>query len=493
MKQSLLILVTLLSTIIFAHPTASGPVVHRDVDHQNHAARPKDNTTREGTTKRYTLRGKEVDSKIFPTAPGVKQYSGYLDDNVEDKHLFYWFLESKSKPESDPVLLWLNGGPGAASTIGIVAGPGSHMIFNGPPNPNAWNKNASILFLDQPTNVGFSYGKNTTSTKAAAKDVYALLSLFFQEKPQYSKQPFYIWGVSYGGHWVPAFANEILSHSDSKINLKGAIIANGITDSYNQVSHMPDMACGKGGVKAVFNETICKELQSIHLPKAQKLITECNENANKTACVAAEDYWQANFIGRVKRAGYDESNISRKSREQTGPSPFETFLNKPEISRALGTEGHRFSIMREDTFSLFHDNGDVALSMVPYVKNIIKKIPLLVYAGDKDYICDWMGVKAWTEALEWSGKAAFNKAGLQTYTLKGKEVAQIKGTKGLTYARVFNGGHSADQEAPETVLALLNDFILPSAPRLPSQPVTSGMALSRTRPSNSAQTRSISR
>ena len=36
----------------------------------------------------YTLRGKEVD----PSSLGVdtvKQYSGYLDDNDKDKHLFY--------------------------------------------------------------------------------------------------------------------------------------------------------------------------------------------------------------------------------------------------------------------------------------------------------------------------------------------------------------------------------------------------------------------
>ncbi|KAJ6262656.1 hypothetical protein Dda_3468 [Drechslerella dactyloides] len=436
MKQIFAVLVTLLSTLTIAHPAIpsapfdgnigrplgndAGPSEKlRDtslLETASRAAQPKNNASSDG---RYAIRWKEVDSKVVLTAPGVKQYTGYLDDNKEDKHLFYWFLESQSKPASDPIVLWLNGGPGAASTIGRLSTPGLFKYQNGAPNPNAWNKNASILFLDQPTNVGFSYGKNISTTKVAAQDAYALLSLFFKEKPQYSKQPFYIWGVSYGGHWVPAFANEILSHPDSKINLKGAIIANGITDSYNQVKHMPDMACGKGGVKAIFNETTCRELQSVHLPKAQKLITECNEKGNKTTCIAAEAYWQTNFIGRVKKAGYDEQNIEQKPQPQNGtagPPP--------------------------------QNSGDVALSMVPYVKNIIKKIPLLVYAGDKDYICDWMGVKAWTEALEWSGKAEFNKAGLKP---------------------IYGGGHAADIESPAPVLALLNDFILPSAPRVPPQ------------------------
>jgi cathepsin A (carboxypeptidase C) len=30
-------------------------------------------------------------------------------------------------------------------------------------------------------------------------------------------------------------------------------------------------------------------------------------------------------------------------------------------------------------------------------------VPILIYHGDKDFICNWMGGLAWTEALEWTG------------------------------------------------------------------------------------------
>ena len=46
--------------------------------------------------------------------PDVKQIVGYLD--VEHKehtdHYFFWFFESRSSPSTDPLILWLNGGPG---------------------------------------------------------------------------------------------------------------------------------------------------------------------------------------------------------------------------------------------------------------------------------------------------------------------------------------------------------------------------------------------
>ena len=47
---------------------------------------------------------------------------------------------------------------------------------------------------------------------AAGKDVYALMTLFFTQFPEYAKQDLHIAGESYAGHYIPVFASEILSH-----------------------------------------------------------------------------------------------------------------------------------------------------------------------------------------------------------------------------------------------------------------------------------------
>ena len=51
-------------------------------------------------------------------------------------------------------------------------------------NPYGWNNNASVMFLDQPVGVGFSYAekgdKGVWTTEAAAEDVHALLQIWFE-------------------------------------------------------------------------------------------------------------------------------------------------------------------------------------------------------------------------------------------------------------------------------------------------------------------------
>lgn len=50
----------------------------------------------------------------------------------------------------------------------------------------------------------------------------------------------------------------------------------------------------------------------------------------------------------------------------------------------------------------------------------------LVYSGDKDFICNWRGGEAWTNAMEWSGKQDYNEKAYSPYLQEGKEVGQVK-------------------------------------------------------------------
>ena len=58
---------------------------------------------------------------VCETTPGVNSYSGYVD-LAPDVHTFFWFFEARNKPAEAPITLWLNGGPGSDSLIGLFQG-----------------------------------------------------------------------------------------------------------------------------------------------------------------------------------------------------------------------------------------------------------------------------------------------------------------------------------------------------------------------------------
>ena len=71
-----------------------------------------------GVTIRYKEPGKEG---VCETTPGVGSYAGYVD-LAPNSHTFFWFFEARHNPETAPLTLWLNGGPGSDSLIGLFQG-----------------------------------------------------------------------------------------------------------------------------------------------------------------------------------------------------------------------------------------------------------------------------------------------------------------------------------------------------------------------------------
>nr|XP_043614339.1 serine carboxypeptidase-like 7 isoform X2 [Erigeron canadensis] len=102
--------------------------------------------------------------------------TGYVGVDVnEDVQLFYYFIQSESNPEEDPLMLWMSGGPGCSSVMGFLYEIGPIQFeavkYNGSlPNlfltPYSWTKMASIIFLDIPAGTGFSYARTTIASSS---------------------------------------------------------------------------------------------------------------------------------------------------------------------------------------------------------------------------------------------------------------------------------------------------------------------------------------
>ncbi|VUC22891.1 unnamed protein product [Clonostachys rosea] len=226
-------------------------------------------TSPAGVTLRYKEPGKDG---ICETTSGVNSYSGYIDI-APDVHVFFWFFESRNDPANDPVTLWLNGGPGSDSLIGLFEEIGPcQVVENGTTvlRDHSWTELSNVLFLSQPVGTGFSYSEKgegyldptylivdekpgdetekegrwslfdptkEDTSRLAAITCWEVLQGFYSNLPQLSASnisstDFHLWFVhellyevdlliwindraeSFGGHWGPAFMKYFSEQND---------------------------------------------------------------------------------------------------------------------------------------------------------------------------------------------------------------------------------------------------------------------------------------
>jgi carboxypeptidase C (cathepsin A) len=78
------------------------------------------------------------------------------------------FVESLSQPQTDPVLIWFNGGPGCSSLSDFFILSGPYIFDDGEtvikPNQWPWNQRANVLYIESPAGVGYSYAKTNNDT-----------------------------------------------------------------------------------------------------------------------------------------------------------------------------------------------------------------------------------------------------------------------------------------------------------------------------------------
>lgn len=353
----------------------------------------------------------------------VKQHVGYLDVD-KNKHFFYWFFESRNDPKKDPIVLWLNGGPGCSSLTGLFFELGPSSIESDGKsikyNPYSWNNNASVIFLDQPLNVGYSYGEGVSDTVAAGKDVYAFLALFFKSFPEYADLDFHIAGESYAGHYIPVFAKEIIDHGSGKsaehlpeafssmsvserkdkapkINLKTILIGNGLTDPLIQYNEYANMACGKGGYEAVLNPTQCEAMDASY-PRCASMIQNCYNSGSAWSCVPASLYCNNAMMGPYQKTGRNVYDI-RSNCEDTSNLCYpqmgwiQKYLNQKSVMKAVGAEVDNYESCNMNINRNFLFNGDWMRPYYLAVPHLLENgIPVLIYAGDADFICKFFAV-----------------------------------------------------------------------------------------------------
>ncbi|XP_052357155.1 probable serine carboxypeptidase CPVL isoform X5 [Oncorhynchus keta] len=171
----------------------------------------------------------------------VKSYAGYLTVNKKyNSNLYFWFFPAQEWPETAPVLLWLQGGPGGTSMFGLFVEHGPYVVLKNLTvgyRDYPWTSRYSVLYIDNPVGTGFSFTDDdrgfAQNQDDVGRDLYSALTQFFQIFSEYQSNDFYATGESYAGKYVPAIGYYIHKHNPIakvKINFKGVAIGDGLCD-----------------------------------------------------------------------------------------------------------------------------------------------------------------------------------------------------------------------------------------------------------------------
>mmetsp|Transcript_17629 Transcript_17629/g.28509 ORF Transcript_17629/g.28509 Transcript_17629/m.28509 type:complete len:600 (-) Transcript_17629:643-2442(-) len=440
----------------------------------------------------HTLDAAEVDGN-FCDASSPLSLAGYMNvqgsqfDQNNDKNLFYWFFEKRTTsqlptdhvklqdtpatPTDTPLIIWLTGGPGCSSSLALLSENGPCSVESDGAtttlNPYSWTESANVLWLDQPADVGYSYGQgNDSNEEMISEDAYYFLQAFLKsaEGEKYKDSPLYIVGESYGGHYAPAIAHRIwrgnndLQEGLITLNLQGLAVGNGLTDPEEQYKWYGEMAYKNShGIEAV-NEETYNEMEEAK-PGCITGIQQCN-SGDTFACQSAFLHCNMALTSPYRGSGKNPYDITK----DCGLNPLcydfshiETFMNADSTKEALHVSEHNPTWQTCNMLINMSFHVDWMKNFAPYVADLLNAgIPALIYAGDLDFICNYMGNRAWTLNLDWDHNTEFNAAEEHDWN-NGAGLART--ANGLTFLQVYDAGHMVPSDQPEHSLTMITQFL----------------------------------
>lgn len=414
---------------------------------------------------------------LADVCPGATSgYTGYL--NSGDKHFYFAFFQSRSKPDTDPLVLWLNGGPGCSSMTGLFMELGPCTVNEGGDsareNPHSWIEAASVFFLDQPIGVGFSYSSNKSShggeggTFAASEDIYAFMRLWYKAFPDSKSLPFSIAGESYGGHYIPVFAEHInemnaISSLDDQIPLESVLIGNGIFSNFKQASSYYDIPCTNvTGIGPLLNSTVCSKMAKA-VPRCENLMSACHDYPDPIICAASVSYCENELGEPYVRSGRNYYDISKPCEGYLCypiMNSITKFLRTDAVREAFGVDkaAPKFEGCSNKVGREFEKVNDFIIDTRSHVVALLESgIRVLIYVGTYDWICNFVGNERVFGSLEWSGLPDFR---YQQENNKKVWKGGLWWESGLLrYARVNGAGHMVPWDKPVEALQMFKAWL----------------------------------
>ncbi|PIM98309.1 Serine carboxypeptidase [Handroanthus impetiginosus] len=404
-------------------------------------------------------------------------------------HMFWWYYRSPYRTQDPnkpwPVILWLQGGPGASGVgIGNFEEVGPLDTYLKPRN-STWLKKADLLFVDAPVGTGYSFVEDTKllvkNDVEAADDLTKLLIAVFNRNESLQKSPLYIVAESYGGKIAVTLGLSALKAIEAgKLKLKLGGIALGDTwispedfvfswgPLLKDVSRMDN----NGLVKS--NSLARKIKQQLETGKFVEATDSWSELENVISSYSnSVDFYNFLLDSGMDPVSSTASELSQKiafkkysrylnSLRSTpgGGGDMDSLMNG-EIKKKLkiiprdvewgGQSDLVFEAMAEDFMRPRINEVDQLLA---------KGVNVTIYSGQLDVICSTKGTEAWVRKLKWDGLKTFLSMDRTPIYCGQEKITKgfFKSYRNFHFYWVLGAGHFVPVDQPCVALSMIGSI-----------------------------------
>lgn len=410
---------------------------------------------------------KEIQKMAAIDLPDLKDFpgfSGFITVNkTTNSNMFFWYFPAASQSESSPVVLWLQGGPGASSLFGLFTENGPFEVTSSgkvKARKYSWNLNHNLLYIDNPVGTGFSfvdkdegYAKNEVDV---GNDLYSALLQFFTLFPNLQQNKFYVTGESYAGKYVPAISHTIHKRNGGaklKINLQGLAIGNGFSDPLHQLEY--------GDYLYQLGLIDTNGRDQFH--EFQKKGTDCIKKEDYDCAFEVFD----ELIDMDQHASSLFQNMTGFStyfnyleqQDDGADKPMANFLKRSDVRKAIHVGDLPFHGLDGDENKVEeHLKKDIMKSVTPYISELLSHYRVCIYNGQLDIIVAYPLTINYLKKLSFKDSDKYKKAPRYIWRV-GTDIAGFVHEAGnLVEVLVRNAGHMVPHDQPKWAYDLITRF-----------------------------------
>ncbi|XP_063389055.1 venom serine carboxypeptidase-like [Cydia fagiglandana] len=391
----------------------------------------------------------------------VESYAGFftVDKTYDSNHFFWYFPSMSTERDNDPVILWLEGGPGGSGLINIFMGNGPVYLKNHTfiPKEHNWVLNHHMIYIDNPVGAGFSFTKHNdgycTNETQIAEHLYSSLTQFFQLFPGLQRNEFFIAGESYGGKYVPALGYAIHKKNPTakiKINLKGLAIGNGMTDPENQLNYgefLYQIGLIDLNHRKIFEEY---EAKTVNYIRNGQWIQAFNTYA---ALILEDNSLFNNFTGFDEY--YNLLHTEFKEVDSNVKAEFQFILKQYAFRKAIHVGNltfHDSSLLKKIL------QADIMKSVAPWLSELLNHYYCLVYTGQLDILFAYPLTLNYLQKLNFSGSEEYKTAKRSIWRVDGEVAGYAKQGGRLVEVLVRDAGHAVIWDKPKWAMDMIQRF-----------------------------------